>query len=844
MERPGSGEPEARPRALGLRDLLVHAADRRSDAPAVLGVGRDSLSFGDLLASVDATAEALASVQLPAGTPIATVVSNGPEAAVSFLAVAAYWPCAPLNPDYPEAELDFYLRDLQAGAVVTKGSAGEAVREAARKRGIPVVEVAIGETGPIRLGLNLPTASRPTPGTVGDVALMLHTSGTTARPKLVPLTHANLLSSAENVARTLALSADDRCLNMMPLFHIHGIVAALLSSLSAGASVACTPGYSASRFEGWLDGLEPTWMTAVPTMYQGILSRIAREDGSPAGKLRLLRSSSASLPPNVMAELERVFEAPVVESYGMTEAAHQMASNPLPPLERKPGTVGIAAGPEIAILDPDGIMLPVGTRGEVAVRGDNVFGGYVANESANEVAFSGGWFRTGDEGCLDSEGYLTLTGRLKELINRGGEKIAPREVDEVLLEHPDVLQAVTFALPDERLGEEIAAAVVVADGARCDEAALQAHVAARLAAFKIPRLIVFVDEIPTGPTGKLQRIGLAERLGVTSARDSRPPAQEMPAAEPELVNQLARLAAVVLDLDEVSPDVDLFDLGLDSLTAAALVARAASEGLAPTSCPITIVFRHSTIASLAAALQAGYVDEEGLCVALRASGSRPPLFLVHGNDGGILVFRSLAERLGEDQPVYALRLPEDVSEILDVESLARLYVGEMRRLHPNGPYGLYGLCFGACVALEMARDLVESGEEVAVLGLVNPLGVPVGKSRRATQKAVHLARRSLAHARRGTLPAALRRQLSAHDDLTDVQIALEPMRRAYRVRPYPRSAAVFAMAPYLPGPANLRAVVRGGVEWVDLGGLHGEEMNEPYVTRIAAVLRTMTDSAS
>ena len=425
MVRSGSGEPEVRPHALGLRDILVHASDRRSDAPAVLGLERDSLSFGDLLERVDATAAALASLHLPAGAPIAIVVSNGPEAAVAFLAVAAYWPCAPLNPDYPEAELDFYLRDLQAGAVVTGGSAGEAVREAARKWGIPVVEVAMGETRSIHLGLDLPTAPRPTPGTARDVALMLHTSGTTAKPKLVPLTHANLVSSAENVARTLALSTDDRCLNMMPLFHIHGIVAALLASLSAGASVACTPGYSASRFEGWLDCLEPTWMTAVPTMYQGILSRIAREAGSPAGKLRLLRSSSASLPPNVLAELERVFEAPVVESYGMTEAAHQMASNHLPPLERKPGTVGIAAGPEIAILGPDGAMLPVGTRGEVAVRGDNVFGGYVANDAANEAAFSGGWFRTGDEGCLDSAGYLTLTGRLKELINRGARRSRP-----------------------------------------------------------------------------------------------------------------------------------------------------------------------------------------------------------------------------------------------------------------------------------------------------------------------------------------------------------------------------------------------------------------------------------
>jgi acyl-CoA synthetase (AMP-forming)/AMP-acid ligase II len=229
-------------------------------------------------------------------------------------------------------------------------------------------------------------------------------------------------------------------------------------------------------------------------------------------QLRLVRSSSAALAPQVMARLEAVFRAPVIEAYGMTEAAHQMASNPLPPRQRKPGSVGVAAGPEVAIMDPAGRLLAAGETGEVVIRGDNVTSGYLANPQANAAAFSEGWLRTGDQGWMDEDGYLRLTGRLKEIINRGGEKISPREVDEALLDHPAVAQVVTFALPDEKLGEEVAAAIVLRDGAAATEAEIRDFARARLAAFKVPRRVVFVPEIPKGPTGKMQRIGLAEKL--------------------------------------------------------------------------------------------------------------------------------------------------------------------------------------------------------------------------------------------------------------------------------------------------------------------------------------------
>jgi acyl-CoA synthetase (AMP-forming)/AMP-acid ligase II len=344
---------------------------------------------------------------------------------------------------------------------------------------------------------------------------VLHTSGTTSRHKVVPLTHANVCASAANIARSLALTATDRCLNVMPLFHIHGLIAALLASLASGARVICSPGFNALQFFGLVKEHQPTWYTAVPTMHQAILARAERNpEAVKATRLRLIRSSSASLPPTVMLELERVFGAPVIEAYGMTEAAHQMASNPLPPAPRKPGSVGIAAGPEIAIMDEHGGLMARGEIGEVVIRGDNVTPGYANNPAANAAAFAHGWFRTGDQGVLDAEGYLRLTGRLKEIINRGGEKISPREVDEILLEHPAVAQAVTFGVPHDKLGEDVAAAIVLRDGAATTERELKAFAGQRLAAMKVPRQILFVAEIPKGATGKLQRLGLAKLLGL------------------------------------------------------------------------------------------------------------------------------------------------------------------------------------------------------------------------------------------------------------------------------------------------------------------------------------------
>jgi acyl-CoA synthetase (AMP-forming)/AMP-acid ligase II len=504
-------------------DTISGLMERGAEAHAALGApGRTSLTHGDLRRLAHSTVEALNGMGLGRGDRVALVLPNGPEMAAAFLCVACGATTAPLNPAYQAQELTFYLADLNARALIIQEGMESPARAVAAARGIPVIELVPSlqaPAGSFTLRPERPlrgAAARPGWAEAEDVALVLHTSGTTSRPKLVPLSHANLTASASHIGHTLGLGPEDVCLNIMPLFHIHGLIAAVLSSLAAGGSVVCTPGFNALKFFSWFEQVRPTWYTAVPTMHQAILGRAGRNtELLRSGRLRLIRSSSASLPPQVMEELEQVFGVPVIESYGMTEAAHQMASNPLPPRRRYAGSVGIAAGPQLAIMDEEGRLLPSGTVGEVVIRGPNVTAGYENNPEANAKAFTQGWFHTGDQGTLDAEGYLRLTGRLKELINRGGEKISPLEVDTVLMDHPAVQQVVTFAMPHPKLGEEVAAAVVLREGVSAGEKELREFAAQRLADFKVPRRIVFVAEIPKGATGKLQRIGLAERLGLT-----------------------------------------------------------------------------------------------------------------------------------------------------------------------------------------------------------------------------------------------------------------------------------------------------------------------------------------
>jgi len=561
---------------------------------AITAPGRSPLTYGQLHALSTSTLGRLNAATINRGDRIAMVLPNGPEMAAAFLSVAAGASAAPLNPAYQAAEFEFYLSDLKAKALMIQTDMDSPARAAAKKLSIPIIELlplADQAAGSFTLSGESAATAHPSYSTPNDEALVLHTSGTTSRPKIVPLSQQNICASAHNIAATLALTTEDLCLNIMPLFHIHGLMAAVMASLAAGAGVICSTGFDRDRFFDWLKQCRPTWYTAVPTMHMAILEAADdHRDIIAETPLRFIRSSSASLPPQVMKRLEHVFKAPLIEAYGMTEAAHQIASNPLPPAARKPGSVGLSAGPEVAIMDAACSILTPGETGEIVIRGDNVTAGYESNPEANGQAYAHGWLRTGDQGRLDQDGYLHITGRLKEIINRGGEKVSPREVDEALLEDPEVVQAVTFAVPHASLGEDIAAAVVVKDKAGLTGNALRQGLFGRLADFKIPNKIIIVTEIPKGPTGKIQRIGLADKLahelqdGYTAPRSA-------------LETSLAAIFAEALGTESpIGIHDNFFSAGGDSLSGARVIDRIRERLCCEL--PVTALFRLPTIAEL------------------------------------------------------------------------------------------------------------------------------------------------------------------------------------------------------------------------------------------------------
>jgi acyl-CoA synthetase (AMP-forming)/AMP-acid ligase II len=504
-----------------LRDLLSRGAN---NAPAISAPGRVPLAFESLRELISSTISQLNALGIGRNDRVGIVLANGPEMATCFMACASGVTSAPLNPAYRADEFEFYLNDLNAKAlIVEKDSASPAIA-VAQKLGVRIIDLVVDASkgaGNFTLhprdgAQSSAPAAHGGHAQPGDISMVLHTSGTTSRPKIVPLSQGNLVASATNIRNSLQFTENDCGLNVMPLFHIHGLIAGVLASLAAGSQVFCTPGFNALKFFAWMDEAKPTWYTAVPTMHQAIVSRAkGNQEIIARNPLRFLRSSSSSMPPQVIKELEEIFNAPLIEAYGMTEATHQMACNPLPPAVRKPGKVGIAAGPEVAIMGTGGALLPRGETGEIVIRGANVTAGYENNPKANEEGFVNGWFLTGDQGVMDEDGYISITGRLKEIINRGGEKVSPREVDEILMDHAAVAQVVCFGMPHPKLGEEVAAVVVLREGQQATERELQTYVSSRAADYKVPKKILFMDEIPKGATGKLQRIGLAAKLGLT-----------------------------------------------------------------------------------------------------------------------------------------------------------------------------------------------------------------------------------------------------------------------------------------------------------------------------------------
>jgi acyl-CoA synthetase (AMP-forming)/AMP-acid ligase II/thioesterase domain-containing protein/acyl carrier protein len=724
--------PTAMTEASGIGHWLERLARRRGAASALLAPGRAPLGYAPLYEQARSTHETLRRLGIGRGDPVAVMLPNGPEMAAAFVSIAASSPCAPLNPGLKSPAIEFSLRDLRAKALVVAEDAADAARQAAAGAGVPVLRLRRRGSAAGRFELAGGPVAADVSGDAAwasahDVALLLYTSGTTSRPRLVPLLGRNLLASARSISATLTLQPDDVCLNIMPLFHIHGLMASVMATLEAGAGVVCTDGIYGARFFEWLEEFRPSWYSAVPTMHQAVL-RQARHHGPIGrhGRLRLVRSSSASLPASVLHELEDTFGVPVIEAYGMTEASHQIASNPLPPGVRKAGSVGPAAGPEIAVVDENGRRVAPGTDGEVVIRGDTVTPGYVGGREPTEAAVVDGWLRTGDRGRLDEEGYLYLTGRLKELINRGGEKISPCEIDEVLLGHPAVRQALVFAVPHRQLGEEIGAAVELKRAGVADEHELRRYAAKVLPAFKTPRVIRIVDTIPTGPTGKLERSRLAALLDIPELDDEAPSPYLAP--RDDIERRVAALWQRLLRVERVGVRDRFMALGGDSLLAVQMLLEVSdAEGV---EAPFTRFLEEGTIEALAAELAEARREAPSGLVAIQPAGTRRPLFCVPGHDGVLVGISRLARELGSDRPVWSFRLTEPAR---DIAELARRCVEQMVTVDGAEPYRLVGICFGGLVAFEMARQLTAAGARVEMLALVDTLS-PTWRSDRAASE--------------------------------------------------------------------------------------------------------------
>ena len=892
------------PSRIDFRQGLEEQSRQNPDSFALLALERSPLTYSRLLTHCYRVTAELNHVGISRGDRVAVVLPNGPEMAACLLAVAMGASCAPLNPNYRRNEFEFYLSDLAPRALIVEEGADLPAIAVAESLGIRVIRLRPSSTdvaGIFTLDLEAAPANvAPVFAQPDDEALVLHTSGTTARPKMVPLTHANLAASIDNIVATLALTPRDRCLNVMPLFHVNGMIGVVLASIAAGASVVCTPGFYAPHFFEWCREFAPTWYSAVPAMHQSILAR-AREHPEWAAKptFRFIRSGAAPLAPALMTEIERVFGVPVIEGYGLTETAQQVSINPLPPATRKPGSVGVPGRTEVGVINQAGELVASGQTGEIAVRGPAVMAGYANNLTGNRESFVNGWFRTGDQGRLDADGYLYITGRIKEIINRGGQKISPREIDEVIGTHPAVAEAVSFPIPDSRLGEDIAAVVVVKAGHSITRHGLRSFTADRVADYKVPRQIHFVDRIPAGPGGKVRRIDLAALLGI-EASDS-PVLARAPYVAPsnETERTLTEVWSRVLGIDRVGIHDDFLSLGGDSLLLAQLVLRLHEAGWPQIS--ILTFFDRPTIAGLAelidseirsvpkpntvltpprnggigqssalavtdthAAATNGNRDEAITHWPIQPLGKRPPLYVM----GSFNEFIPLAWRLGLDQPVLGVAIPNELKLRMPyrLEELAAAQVESILKYQASGPYFLAGFSAEGVLAFEVAAQLTARGSEVGLVVLVDSAcpaepdpflirmmrnarihsnDIVQGGLRQLRQAASGIARRQILrfkiHSWRFGRPLGIPVGRPAPREPMDVILANVIATRRYVARAYSGRVLLFKRTRDLTGryrqPDNgWGRVVRDRLEVCRIEGGHLELLAEPGVDILAEKL--------
>ena len=559
---------------LTLDALLQKQASRYGNREAIVGRQHEPLHYETLTENVDRLVRSLAALGVHRKSRLAIVLPNGSDLAVGLLAGSIAAIAVPLSAQYRPEEYRSYFQLLGVTHLLIAKNGPVAAHQVARQLNLPTIELE-NDRNYFKLvghpsGGETPSQFRRP--RAEDVAVVLMTSGSTGQPKRVPLTHRNLCVAAQNVANSLNLSTQDRCLVMWEQYHIGGLVDLLLAPMISGGQIFCAGGFDASFFFEALETVRPTWFQGVPTTLRELMreGRLRGAFPSENSSLRFLRSVAAPLPENLMADLEDAFQVPVIQTFGMTEAAPLITTNQLPPGQRKAGSTGTPLGCDVAVMDEAGRRLPIGQTGQIAIRGPNVFSGYENDPETNSDCFRNGWFYTGDKGYFDDDGFLFITGRIKELINRGGEKICPTEVEEAVLRHSAVQQVAAFSVPHPRLGEDVGVAIVTHDGIPVDLAEIRKHVAQHLSEFKVPSRILILDELPRCPIGKVRRRELAELTAPESefATALPLPVESDPGDDPlDLIEQqLAQLWATHLDLPHVGRGDDFRLLGGDSLS--------------------------------------------------------------------------------------------------------------------------------------------------------------------------------------------------------------------------------------------------------------------------------------
>jgi acyl-CoA synthetase (AMP-forming)/AMP-acid ligase II/thioesterase domain-containing protein len=733
---PYGTEPEAQ---CTLGQVIGRTASQFPHQPAIVSPTFAPLTYHGLQLQLDNIRRQLRLAGFDCNARIAVLMPNGPEAVLTIVAVACCSIAVPLDPRLSPAEIDQLLDMLRLNALlVPQGSASEA-RQTAERRRLAIIEAA--PVGHGQLGLNIAVQVSDSPAidaepVPGSPAFILQTSGTTAQPKLIPFSHSNMLAAAARLQAWFGLTPWDRCLSVSSPYYSHGLKVTVFTPLLTGGSIAVPANSAIVALDEWLDVLRPTWYSAGPTLHTAVLDKTKRLEQA-AHTLRFVVSGGAPLPKEVQDGLQRILGVPVLEHYGSSEAA-QIAANLPPPGPNKPGTCGQPWPDTMAIVGEDGHPLPAGQRGEVWVRGPTVMSGYLDAPELNQAAFKEGWFCTGDIGSLDKAGFLSLHGRLSELINRGGEKIAPAEIESALLRHPAVAEAAAFAIPHPRLGEDVAAAIIPHPGAQATTADLRQFLQRELASFKIPRRILILDQLPKGATGKVQRRRLRESMDGLLGDQGTMPVSDVNKAPLKLEAELLTLWRRLLKSEAVTVDDDFFVSGGDSLLAMEMLIEV--ERLIGHSVPETILFGAETIRQLAPRIATQTGTPATPFFQFGAGGDRPPLYffngdLINGHSG----MRRMVELFGPDYPIisidpHGLRggpIPPSI------EQMAADRLPLILESQASGPFLLGGKCNGAMVAFEAARLLMAAGHKVDMVAMVDP---PTVSARPATRAMIGLMR--------------------------------------------------------------------------------------------------------